>query len=147
MQTPAWHVSVSVHASLSSHAVPFVFGVATQLLVSPSVAHVPVLQASSRAPQSLSLLQRTAFTHSDGEEAGDDDGYEQTSMSSGVPLEKSPCFTQHWAWVSRAVQLVPLQTLPLPCVRTSATLLATHVDANVMAAAPPQFSAFMLSHE
>jgi hypothetical protein len=87
-----------VQALPSLHAVPFAFGVATQLLVSPSEAHVPTLHASLSAVQSLSLVHRTARTHSDGEELGDDDGYEQTSMSSGVaPLGKSPCLTQHWA--------------------------------------------------
>jgi hypothetical protein len=82
----------------SLHAVPFALGVATQLLVSPSEAHVPTLQASFSAVQSLSLVHRTARTHSDGDELGDDDGYEQTSMSSGaLPAGKSPVFTQHWA--------------------------------------------------
>jgi hypothetical protein len=72
------------------------------------------LQASFNAEQSLFVVHSTAFTHSDGEELGDDDGYEHTSMSSGVVLAgKSPCFTQHFACVSRVVQLVPVQTLPL----------------------------------
>ena len=98
VHAPAWHVSVCVHAFPSLHAVPFALGVATQLLVSPSEEHVPTLQESFSAVQSLSLVHRTARTHSDGDELGDDEGYEQTSMSSGaLPLGKSPIFTQHWA--------------------------------------------------
>jgi hypothetical protein len=85
-----------VQASPSLQVVPFVFGVATHLLVRPSEAHVPTLHASLSALQSLLLVQRTAFTHSEGEELGDDDGYEQTSMSSGaLPVGKSACLTQH----------------------------------------------------
>ncbi len=82
----------------SLQPVPFVFGVATHLFVRPSEAHVPTLHASLSAVQSLSLVHRTAFTHSEGEELGDDEGYEQTSMSCAVlPLGKSPLLTQHWA--------------------------------------------------
>ena len=82
----------------SLQPVPFAFGVAAHRFVSPSATHAPMLHASLSALQSLSLVHRTAFTHSDGEELGDDDGYEQTSMSSGLlPLGKSPCLTQHWA--------------------------------------------------
>src|SRR4029434_123337 len=93
VQTPPWHVSLCVHALPSLHAVPLARGVATQLLVSPSEEQVPTLHASFRAVPSLSLVHRTARTHSEGDELGDDDGYEQTSMSSGVPpLGKSAIF-------------------------------------------------------
>ena len=76
--------------------VPFVFGVATHDFVRPSETHVPTLHASLSAVQSLLLVHRTAFTHSEGEELGDCEGYEQTSMSS-APLPTSPILTQHWA--------------------------------------------------
>jgi len=127
-------VSVCVQASPSLHVVPFAFGVATQLFVRPSEAQVPVLQTSVSSPQSLSVLQSTAFTHSEGEELGDDEVYEHTSMSSGVvPIGKSDDLTQQWACVSVVVQLVPVQILPLRCepLNTSATLLATHDDVAV----------------
>jgi hypothetical protein len=128
-----------VQALPSLHVVPFVLGVATQLLVRPSEAHVPTLHASLSAVQSLSAVHSTARTHSDGEELGDDDGYEQTSMSSGVPLGKSPILTQHWACVSLVPQLPPLQTFPFACVNTSATLLTAQEDAAVIwVGDPPQ---------
>ena len=88
--------------------------------------------------------------HSEGEELGDDEEYEQTSMSSAVPLlGKSPCLTQHCACVSFVEQLVPAQTFPLPCepVNASATLLTVQEDAAVIRVDPPQFSALLLSHE
>ena len=116
VQVPLWHVSFVVQASPSLQVVPSVFGVATQRFVRPSDAHVPVLQASLSELQSALLVQRTVFTHSEGEDDGDDEAYEQTSRSSGVVLlGKSLCLTQHWACVSRVEQLVPLQTLPLLC--------------------------------
>jgi hypothetical protein len=98
VQTPLWQVSPWVQALPSVQVVPFVLGVGTHRFVRPSEAHVPTLHASSSALQSLSLVHRTAFTHSEGDELGDDDGYEQTSMSSGVlPPGKSPLLTQHLA--------------------------------------------------
>lgn len=148
-QTPAVHVSLVVHLSPSSHDVPFVFGVAWQLFVRPSETHLPVLQASFSALQSLSALQRTALTHSDGDELGDDDGYEQTSISDGVaPVGKSACFTQQCGCVSFVLQFVPLQTLPPPWVaaKGSSVVDVVHDDAAVIAVDPPQFNFLLLSH-
>ena len=88
--------------------------------------------------------------HSEGEELGDDDEYEQTSISSAVvPNGKSPRLTQHCACVSCVEQLVPLQTFPLPCapVNGSATALTVQEDAAVIWVDPPQFSSLLLSHE
>ena len=149
-QIPLWQLSLSVHALPSSHDVPSVFGVATQLFVRPSVAHVPVLHASFSAEQSLFSVQRTALMHSVGEELADDDEYEQTSISSGVvPIGKSPRLTQHCACASCVEQSVPLQTFPLPCapVNGSATALTVQEDAAVIWVDPPQFSSLLLSHE
>jgi hypothetical protein len=105
-------VSLLVQALPSSQEVPSVFGVATHRFVSPSERHVPVLHGSVSSLQSASALHKTALTHSAGEELGDDDGYEQTSMSAGVePIGKSVLFTQHCASVSAVVQFVPAQPL------------------------------------
>jgi hypothetical protein len=150
VHVPLWQVSVCVQALPSLHVVPFGFGVATHRFVRPSEAHVPTLHASPSAAQSLSFVHKTAFTHSEGEEAGDDDGYEQTSMSSGaLPLGKSPILTQHLACVSFVRQLVPVHTFPFLCmpVNTSATLLTVQADVAVIRLDPPQFSVFVSSHE
>jgi len=150
LHVPLWQVSVCVQASPSLQLVPFVFGVFWQLFVRPSETHAPTLQASFSDEQSLSLVQSTAFTHSDGDELGDEDGYEQTSISSAVVfIGKSACLTQHCACVSRVVQFVPVQTLPFLCApaNTSVTLLTAHDDAAVTTADPPQLSILVSSHE
>ena len=69
--------------------------------------HVPLQVPSELVATQFALLeQKTVFTHSEGSELGDWDGYEHTSMSAAV-LGRSAVFTQHCAWVSFVRQLGP----------------------------------------
>src|SRR5262250_3400422 len=81
--------------------------------------HVP---SSVVTLQSASFVQKTVFTHSDGSELGDCDGYEHTSISA-APAGRSAVATQHCACVSPVRQPEPphLLALRLTAANGSAT--------------------------
>ena len=110
-------------------------------------AHVP---SPFVTVQSASLVQKTVFTHSDGSELGDCDGYEQTSMRVD-PEGRSAVFTQHVAWVSLVRQLVPLHLFDLRVagVANGSVVLDPSVQllvAFAFKAAPVQLNALVLPH-
>ena len=92
--------------------------------------------------QSALLLQKTVFTHSDGSEFGEDDGYEQTSMSVAVD-GRSVVFTQHCACVSFVRQLVPAHLFDLredAANGSAVPSLTTHVLVKDWTVAPAQLN-------
>jgi len=98
--------------------------------------------------QSALLEQKTVFTHSDGSELGDCDGYEQTSMSA-APVT-SAVFTQHWACVSLVRQFVPLHLFDFLFVTAAngsgTRSLTVQVLVAVINVAPEQLNGLLSLH-
>ena len=100
--------------------------------------------------QSALLEQNRVFTHSEGSELGDCDGYEQTSINVD-PEGRSAVFTQHVAWVSLVRQSVPVHLFDLRVVSVAngSVVLDPSVQllvAFVFKAAPVQLNTLVLPH-
>ena len=99
--------------------------------------------------QSALLEQKTVFTHSDGSELGDCDGYEQTSISVD-PAGKSAVFTQQFARVSLLRHAEPSHLFDFRdrAAKASVTPLVTlHVLTAVgLIVAPLQLNCFVSPH-
>jgi hypothetical protein len=97
--------------------------------------------------QSALLVQKRVFTHSEGSELGDCDGYEHTSMRVAVP--RSAGFTQHWACVSLVRQFAPVHLLLLRDKRAANGSVVVGVTVQLLTvpgliAAPVQLNCFVL---
>ena len=111
------------------------------------LVHVPLQVPSPFVTvQSALLEQNTVFTHSDGSEFGDCEGYEHTSMSAAVD-GRSAVTTQHCAWVSFVRQLEPAHLLAfrVSAAKGSATRSFTVQldEIIVFSVAPVQLNCFV----
>src|SRR5262245_29244728 len=99
--------------------------------------------------QSALLVQKTVFTHSDGSELGDCDGYEHTSMRVAL-AGRSVVVTQHCACVSFMRQAEPAHLFCLLGVRANGSetreFTMQLVVVIVRSVAPAQLNCFVSLH-